>query len=165
MRPLALGLAFLALSPLAHAADGDSIDSAIHALYDVISGPAGGRDWVRFHALFIDGGRLIPSRTTPQGPTVNVMTPDDYAKRAGAGFEKQAFYESELSRKVETFGNVVHAFSTYESRRAPGEKPFARGINSIQLVKEGISWKIVTVLWDSERDGNPLPEKYLSPSK
>ena len=65
------------------------------------------------------------------------MSPDDYAKRAGANFEKNAFFESELARRVETFGSIAHVFSTYESRRAPGEKPFARGINSFQLVKEG----------------------------
>jgi hypothetical protein len=94
------------------------------------------------------------------------MTPGDYEKRAGANFEKNAFYESEVARRVETFGNIAHVFSTYESRRAPGEKPFARGINSFQLVKTAAGWKVMTILWDSERDGNPLPEKYqTSPNR
>ncbi len=159
MKQLVVVLLSVSMLPLAKAADGDSIDSAVRALYDVISGPAGTRDWARFRALFIEGGRLIPSRTTAQGTSVAVMTPDDYAQRAGANFEKNAFYESELSRKQETFGNIAHVFSTYESRRAPGEKPFARGINSIQLAKVNGAWKIVTVLWDSEREGNPLPER------
>jgi hypothetical protein len=66
-----------------------------------------------------------------------------------------------VARRVETFGNIAHVFSTYESRRAPGDKPFARGINSFQLVRDGKAWKVVTILWDSEREGNPLPEKYL----
>jgi hypothetical protein len=165
MKRLALGIIVLVISPAVKAADGDSIDTAIRGLYDVISGPAGPRDWPRFRAMFTEGARLIPTRTTPQGPTITVMTPDDYATRAGAGFEKNAFYESEVSRRLEVFGNVAHAFSTYESRRAPGEKPFARGINSIQLVKTAGGWRIVTVVWDSEREGNPLPEKYSSDSK
>jgi hypothetical protein len=156
-----LGLFAAALSA-AKAADTDSIDSIIRALYDVISGPAGARDWVRFHSLFAEGARMIPVRTTPQGSAAAVMTPDDYEKRAGASFEKTAFYESELARRVETFGNIAHVFSTYESRRAPGEKPFARGINSFQLVKVGNAWKVMTILWDSEREGNAKPEKYLS---
>ncbi len=165
MKHLAFGILVLAISPAVKAADGDSIDTVIQGLYDVISGPAGPRDWARFRAMFTEGGRLIPTRNTPQGPTITVMTPDDYATRATAGFEKNAFYESEIARRIEVFGNVAHAFSTYESRRAPGEKPFARGINSIQLVKTAGGWKIMTVLWDSEREGNPLPEKYSSGSK
>jgi hypothetical protein len=66
--------------------------------------------------------------------------------RAESRFEKNVFYESEVARRLETFGNIAHAFSTYESRHAPGEN----------------SWKVMTILWDSERPDNPIPEKYLS---
>jgi hypothetical protein len=158
MRSLALTAGLIILSPLGRAADTDSIDSVIKAVYEIISGPAGApRDWVRFKALFADGARLIPVRAA--GPTV--LTPDDYAEHAKPIFEKSAFYETELARKLETFGNIAHAFSTYESRHAPDEKPFARGINSFQLVKVGDTWKVMTIFWDSERPDNPLPEKYL----
>lgn len=153
------------LTPFAMANDADSIDTTVRAVYDVISGPAGTRDWNRFHSLFAEGARLIPIRTTTQGSVPNVMTPESYQKNAGANFEKNAFYESEVAHRVETFGSIAHVFSTYESRRSPGEKPFARGINSFQLVKTGDSWKIMTILWDSEREGNPLPEKYLASPK
>ncbi len=162
MRQLGVILLLAACSPAMRAADGDSIDTVIHAVYDVISGPAGARDWARFRSLFAEGGRLIPVRVTAEGPKPAAMSPDDYATRAGANFEKNAFYESEVSRRVEEFGNIAHVFSTYESRRAPGEKPFARGINSFQLAKVGTQWKVVTILWDSEREGNPIPAKYLA---
>jgi len=77
--------------------------------------------------------------------------------------EKNGFFEREISRKTESFGTITHAFSTYESRRTKEDaKPFARGINSIQLVNDGTRWWIVTVFWDSERPNNPLPEKYLT---
>ena len=36
--------------------------------------------------------------------------------------------------------------------------PFGRGINSIQLFHDGDRWWVVSVLWDNERPGNPLPE-------
>lgn len=161
MKSLATFLTLAAMAPLAKPADTDSVDSVVHAVYDVISGPAGTRDWNRFRSLFAEGARLIPIRVTAEGSSANVMTPDDYAKRAGASFEKTAFYESEAARRLETFGNIAHVFSTYESRRAPGDQPFARGINSFQLVKVGGAWKVMTILWDSERPENPLPEKYL----
>lgn len=155
-----LALALLLALPLG-AADTDSVDAVTRAVYDVISGPAGPRNWERFRSLFAEGARMINFRSTPQGPVLNVMTPDDYVKRAGANTTTNGFFEAEVARRVETFGNIAHIFSTYESRRAPGDKPFARGINSFQLVKEGNAWKVMTILWDSERAGNPLPEKYL----
>ena len=165
MKLFVYAAAISALAPFAIAGDGDSIDTAVRACYDVISGPAGTRDWVRFRSLFTEGARLIPIRQTAQGSLPSVMTPDDYQKRAGANFEKSAFYESEVARRVETFGDIAHVFSTYESRRAPGEKPFARGINSFQLVKTGAGWKIMTILWDSEREGLMIPDKYLASPK
>jgi len=165
MRFLVLALSVLVVSPLARAADSESIDSAVKAVYEVISGPAGPREWTRFRALFADGARLIPVRVTPQGGAPQVWTPDEYAQHAGEYFQKNGFYESEAARHLETFGNIAHVFSTYESRHAPGEKPFARGINSFQLAKVGDSWKIVTIMWDAERADNPIPEKYLPAPK
>jgi hypothetical protein len=158
MKLIAFGVALLAISPVVRAADTDSVDTVIHAVYDVISGPAGTRDWARFKSLFADGARVIPVRAN-SGPAA--MTPDEYATRAGAGFEKAGFFANEISRKFETFGNIAQAFSTYESRHAAGEKPFARGINSFQLVKVGSAWKVMTIFWDSERADNPIPAKYL----
>src|SRR5215831_6221831 len=74
-------IALLITLPLA-AADTDSIDTVTRAVYDTISGPAGPRNWDRFRALFVEGARLINFRNTPQGPSLNVMTPGDFAKRA-----------------------------------------------------------------------------------
>lgn len=168
MKTLALALIFVAQTSWPAPAqtpkpgsDGESIETLTKGLYQVISGPAGTRDWPRFRALFIEGARLIPVRVTAAGASPVVLTVEDYITRAGANFEKSAFYESEISRRVETFGNIAHVFSTYESRHAPGEQPFARGINSIQMVNDGKTWKVVTILWDAERQGLSLPEKYL----
>src|SRR5438067_1220487 len=125
MRPVALFLTLISACPLMHAADGDSAESIVRAVYEAISGEAGARDWARFRSLFAEGARLIPVRMTPDGVAPRVMSVDEYAKQAGGSFEKAAFYESEISRRVETFGNIAHVFSTYEPRRAPTGKPFA----------------------------------------
>jgi hypothetical protein len=53
-------------------------------------------------------------------------------------------------------------FSAYDSKRTPDDaEPFARGINSIQLLHDGTRWWVVTIFWDSERAGNPIPPTYL----
>src|SRR5690348_15334074 len=106
MYRIALILILAVGTPTVRAADGDSIESVIHAVYDAISGPVGARDWARFRSLFAEGARLINFRATPQGQALNVMTPDEYAKRAGPNFEKTPFFEAEISRKVESFGNI-----------------------------------------------------------
>jgi len=41
-----------------NASDVDTVDHLAASLYDVVSGPAGQRDWDRFRALFVPDGRL-----------------------------------------------------------------------------------------------------------
>jgi hypothetical protein len=146
--------------PSARPDDVKSIDSILAALYGVISGPAGERDWDRFRSLFLPQGRLTSATKNADGsPRVRPMSVEDYAKGAGSYFAKNAFYESPIVNRIETFGNVTQVFSSYESRHAPAEPPFARGINSIQLLYDGSRWWIVSILWDQERGDNPLPKE------
>jgi hypothetical protein len=147
--------------PAARPQDVASIDSIVAAIYDVISGPAGERDWNRFRSLFIPEARLIPNGVRPEGPFHRVLTVEEYVSRAGANFASQGFFESESSRTMEHFDNIAHVFSTYESRHEKGGTPFARGINSIQLLNDGKRWYVVTILWDAERPNNPIPPEYL----
>ena len=149
--------------PAANPKDVDTIDAIMAALYNVISGPAGERDWNRFRSLFLPEARMGAVRKKPDGAfSASSFTPDSYVERAGSYFKEHAFFESEVSRKTEQFGQEAHVFSTYESRNAKDEKPFARGINSLQLFNDGKRWYVVSIFWDEERAENPLPQKYLT---
>jgi hypothetical protein len=150
-------------APQARPQDVASIDAIIGALYEVISGPAGQkRDWDRFLSLFAPGARLIPTGPTEAGgAAARILAPEDYRTRAAPGLEQNGFFENEIARTTESYGNIAHAFSTYESRRTADAAPFDRGINSIQLLKDGSRWWIVTVYWDAERTAGPIPAKYL----
>jgi hypothetical protein len=142
--------------------DVDSIDHIVAAVYDVISGPAGPRDWDRFLSLYYPGARMIPSRRDDKGTmTARVSSPDEYATRAQNYFSKEGFFENSVANRVEIWDHIAHVWSTYESRHAKGEKPFARGINSFQLFNDGSRWWILTIYWESEDATHPLPEKYL----
>src|SRR5262249_33695587 len=149
--------------PAANPADVATMDSIVAALYDVISGPPGPRNWDRFRSLFVPGARLIPTGRRQTGEVASrVSTSEEYIQRSGPFFEKNVLFEREISRRTERFGNIAHLFSTYESRHAKeDEKPFARGINSIQMMNDGKRWWIVTVFWQAEDDKNPLPAEYL----
>ena len=61
---------------------------------------------------------------------------------------------------------MVHAFSTYDSRRTLADaRPFARGVNSIQLWHDGRRWWVVSVFWQAERPDSPIPAAYLPPAR
>jgi hypothetical protein len=148
----------------ARAADVESIDGIVAALYDVISGEAGKpRDWNRMRSLFAPEGRLMAVGARPDGVVaLRAMTVEDYIGRNAKAFATMGFFEREAARTTETFGQIVHVFSTYESRHAAGDaKPFQRGINSIQLYNDGKRWWIVNLLWRAEDERLPLPERYL----
>jgi hypothetical protein len=155
-----------------NSADVDTVEHILASLYDVISGPAGKpRDWDRFRSLFLPDGRLGVIR--PEQPAtgdqpahlgdVVLLSPDTYIERDDPYFKTQGFFEHGVHNNIEEFGNLVHIWSTYESRHAlTDEKPFARGVNSIQLAHAQGRYWIASILWDDERPGLTLPGKYLS---
>jgi hypothetical protein len=150
--------------PAARPTDVGSIDAILHAAYDTISGPAGQkRDWSRFRSLFIPGARLIPVIPNPKGGVSTVVfSVDDYVARGDPYFQKNGFFEREIARKTELYGNMTQVFSTYESRHdASDAKPFERGINSFQLMNDGQRWWIVTIFWQGETSDSPIPKEYL----
>src|SRR6266851_5624905 len=136
--------------------DVGSIDAIIAAAYDVISGPAGKkRDWERQRSLFISGARLIPTAVDAGRNDVDlapqILDVDAYIARVERYFANTAFYEKEITRRIEQFGQIAHVWSTYESRHDPNDAaPFMRGINSIQLFNDGNRWWILSIYWQHE---------------
>ncbi|WP_136481356.1 hypothetical protein [Cognatitamlana onchidii] len=141
-----------------------TMDNIIKSLYTVISGEKGAkRNWKQFKFLFKKDSKLIPSgKTKKDNYKVNFMSPDDYIKSATKWFESNGFYEKEILRRVEYFGNMAHAFSSYECFHSLKDKePFMRGINSIQLFNDGDRWWIINIFWAQESEESPIPEVYL----
>ena len=150
----------VAPAPAVDPADVETIDAIIAALYDVISGPAGERDWDRFRSLFASGAVLSSMVQRPDGSSpLRVFGVEDFVSRSGAYLRENPFYERESDRALRRFGNIANAMSAYESRRSPDDpEPFARGINTITLVTDGGRWYLVAIAWDEVREGNPLPD-------
>ena len=147
--------------PAARSEDVNSMSAILHAIYDVISGPAGGRDWNRFRSLFLPQARFTEVSTGPDGSKmVLTWNVDEFIRDAGEVFSKDPFYENGIVNRPQSFGNITQVFSSYQSRRSPTDKPFERGINSIQLLNDGKRWWVVSILWDTERAGNPLPTRF-----
>jgi hypothetical protein len=159
--PGAQGADLASQVPSPRAEDVKSLDSIVRAIYDVISGPAGDRDWKRFRSLFVPQARFTKAAKAPDGSVaVNLLGVDDFVTIAGQVLKTDPFYENVIVNRTQSFGNMAQVFSSYESRRAPGAKPFERGINSIQLINDGKRWWVLSILWDEERPDNPLPPEF-----
>jgi len=138
--------------------DVSTIDGIIKALYTVISGPAGPRDWNRFHSLYHKDAFM---GAISDSGMLQKFSPAQYVQGNAPFFLKHGFYEKELSRKGSQFGNIAQVFSTYEytAETTPPEKK--RGINSVELIKENHRWYIMSITWDEERKGQMIPKEYL----
>ena len=140
------------------------LDTVVASLYEAISGPAGERDWDRFGSLFYSGARLLRTIVSPDGEvSLSAMDVPGFIDFAAPFLRQHPFFERELVRQVDQFGQIAHIFSTFEaSSRPDGGDSLGRGINSIQLWFDGRRWWIMSMLWDDERPANPIPPEYLA---
>ena len=144
-----------------------SIEAIVKALYESVSFLPGKQpDYVRLRSLFHPDGRLIPPKAE-RNTQLGILDVEMFITKSRefvvtTGLERKGFSEREITRRIESFGSIVHLFSTYESRhRANDAQSIQRGINSIQLAKDANRWWIISILWDVERAGNSIPQKYL----
>ena len=80
--------------------------------------------------------------------------------------EKEGFFEREIALRTDLYGNIAQVFSTYASYHKADDKiPFARGINSFQLLNDGKRWWVVTIYWQGETPETPIPKEFLKSKK
>jgi predicted metalloprotease with PDZ domain len=150
----------LKVPPVANAADVNSIDAIIKATYSVISGPAGPRDWNRFYSLFLPEAEMGAVVKTPDGKkTFHTMTPEGYQKTNAPFFAQSGFYEEEIKRNVQQYGNVASVQSSYQFRMKPEGKAEQRGVNYFTLVQSNGRWWIANLSWQDEEKDLPLPKE------
>lgn len=144
--------------------DVKSVDNIMVALYDVISGEATApRDWDRFRFLFKPDAKLIPTIKNAEGEfNYRYWSPEDYVNFFTNSRREVGFYEKEIHRVAESYGTIIHVFSTYETYEKKAGPATNRGINSIQLFFDNNRYYIMNIFWCGENSGFPLPDKYLS---
>jgi hypothetical protein len=141
--------------------DQQEIGAAVDEMYAMISGPRGPRDWSRQAKCFHPEARQIRTWVDADGrPAMKMMSVDAYARDTAPYFAEHDFHEVEIGRRILVFGNIAHVWSAYEARAALGDaEPERRGINSIQLFRDpDRGWRIISMIWDNEREGVPLPQ-------
>lgn len=140
-----------------------SIDAIVATLYATVSGPAGRTiDWDRERHMYHPAARLMRTGADDAGqPWIKAMSIDDFIEDTAPFFAENDFYEYEIGRHVDRFGNVAQVRSVYEARRHPEDSEILkRGVNLIQLYHDGERWWVTSVLWDNERKGSSVPSEW-----
>jgi hypothetical protein len=133
--------------------------AAIPAAIDAaITGPAD-KDRACMKALFIPEARLIVVSIGKDGaPSYTLLSLDDWialVKTRGHALLE----EKQIKFHTQRFGNIVHLWSTYALNN--DGKQAARGINSIQAIKETAGWRVLGIAWQAESPALPLPKEFL----
>jgi len=139
------------LSAQAH----ESLDELMRHFYEVISFEEGGApDWQGMQGLFSEHARI--TRITPEA--IDYMDLNAFRNMAEELIEVGAFtgfYEREVARRADRFGDVMHVASAYETKISPNAADYIeRGVNSLQIVREKGAWKIVSLCWDDHAPFN-----------
>ena len=127
------------------------LDELMDGFYRVVSFEEGGSpDWDSMAHLFSRRARI--TRVTPEA--IDYLDLEGFRSMAEEMIEVGAFtsfFEREIARRVDRFGNIVHVASAYETRISPDAVDYIeRGVNSLQLVHEDGSWKICRLCWDDQ---------------
>lgn len=137
--------------------DVSSIDGIVAAYYAVVSGPVGYQyDAERDRSLHAPGALI--TRITADGK----LQRHDLAAEQQGLLEPypRGFYEFEIGKLVEQYGDVAHVWSTFETRDAPDGEILYRGVSSISLYYHENRWWIGS--WATQNEGDePLPDRYL----
>ena len=127
------------------------------ALDAAISGPAD-KDRACMKALMIPEARIIVASVGTDGaPSYTLETLDDWIARTRARGHA-TLEEKQLHFRVDRYGEAAHLWSLY-ALRSDG-KAVARGINSIQAIKEASGWRVASIMVQAESASAPLPEEY-----
>ena len=128
------------------------------ALDAAITGPAD-KDRACMKALLIPEARLMFVSIAADGaPSYKLETLDDWIARAKARGHAR-LEEKQLKFRIERYGNIAHLWSSY-ALQSDG-KQVARGINSIQAIKEPGGWRVTGIVVQAESVTAPLPKEYL----
>ena len=112
-----------------------NLDAVVRALYEVMCFDAGARpNWDRLTEILAPNARIV--RVSDDG--VFEFNPATFRRNIeemiGSG-ALPGFWEGELSREVQTFGDMAHVLSIYEGRRSRDAAVLFRAVKSMQLFK------------------------------
>ena len=132
----------------------EAVNATIEKLFNAISFEKGTTPSIHeIKHLFINGGLLINyNEEQPQTFTVEAFV--EHFKKLCEERILEGLEDREVHHKTKVYDRIAHRYSFYEARVTPTEDPFAVGVNSIQLIKEGEHWKVSSMIWNDDARGD-----------
>jgi hypothetical protein len=128
-----------------------AIDAAISGFAD--------KDRACMKALLIPEARMTFASVGADGaPAYTLQTLDEWIARVKARGHVM-LEEKQLKFAVERYSNIAHVWSSYAL--SSDGKQVARGINSIEAIKEADGWRVTGIMVQAETPSAPLPKRYL----
>lgn len=133
-----------------------SIDGMVKAYYEVITGPAGPRDWARDATLYQPGTRFVALSTEQGKLVIRNFDHQGYVDWSDPSLS-QGFFEKEIKREEWRWGSLAQVRSSYETRKTADGPVVGRGVNTLELIHDGTRWWIVGATWQDETAELKLP--------
>ena len=140
--------------------------TTVTKMYQSISFRAGNElDLDNFERLMHPGARLVHV-SADGAETLSVAQFTKRLRKNVRTGELRCFHEEQLSGSLELFGGIAHVLSTYAAQiELDTATTTMRGVNSIQLLRDGSQWRIASVVWYDETADEQIPAEYLPESK
>jgi hypothetical protein len=137
--------------------DAASLDDVIAAMYRSLCFEEGQRpDWPAFLELFAADARLV--RVNDDGVfAFDPRTFRDNLETMIASGTLRSFWEGEVSRETEVFGDIAQVLSFYEARSSRDGALLGPAVKTIQLFQQNGRWWISAMLWRREGRVVKLP--------
>ena len=149
------------------APDYTTVDGIMTELYaSVTREPGEPFPWDRLRAIMLPGAVMLPQRAQTGGES-RMMDVEEFIAWIDESWDPvigtpadQGFFERQINVIIEEFGDIAHALTTYEKGPFEPRQIVSRGVNSVQMVKRDGRWFVLSITWDEENTGGPLPARY-----
>jgi hypothetical protein len=152
-----------------------AIRGTLDALYRAFCfDPGGQADWDRQRALFCDGASFVaPIRAgrRPHAQDAAGFLSDFQEALASSLLSRTGFHERITHARIDVFGNIAHAYVVFDGYVPPAgieaaggtagaERMRTRGLDSLQLVRDGQRWLVASFATQYASAELPLPARF-----
>jgi hypothetical protein len=154
-------VAALALAPSAHAQAPSAEEAAVMVVVDRLFEGMRARSGEMVASVFHPQARMVTTGFEPDGsPRVQVQGVEGFVAAVGQG--GVPWNEPLFAAEVRLDGNLAHVWTFY--RFYAGERFSHCGYNSIELVRTGEGWRVISVA-DTRRTDRCEPPNASSPAR
>lgn len=130
------------------------IQSVIDKFYAIISGNTEAeRNWNEFRSLFLSGESSLASMkyNAEKECITKRLDVESYIMGLNDFLKRNDFYEYGFNYEIKVFGSIADVYSEYAAKRSKEDNHIIkRGVNLVQLIHDGQTWKIHSMLWQDQ---------------